>query len=404
MGTRPPRSTTKGKSPANAADVDVREVRTTRSIKRPVEAMLWGRAGGRCEFSGCNKALWKSSVTQEPVNIGQKAHIYAFSAKGPRGHRSVSAATLNSHDNLLLVCGECHLKIDRAPHKYPATLLREWKVRHEARIELVTGITPDQVSHVILYGANVGDHASSTVLGGALSAMFPHRYPAESTPISLGVVDSASHDSADAYWQREADQLHSRFEQRVRPRISANDIGHISVFAIAPQPLLVFLGSLLGDIVPADIYQRHREPPTWSWPLSATTPEFQVTEPTTKTGKPALVLALSATVTPDRIVRVLGADVSIWTVTVAQPHNDLVKSRTQLSQLRSVLRATLDRIKAAHGQTETLHVFPVAAVSAALELGRVRMPKADMPWQLYDQVNDRGGFVPALSIPLREQL
>jgi len=38
-------------------------------------------------------------------------------------------------------------------------------------------------------------------------------------------------------------------------------------------------------------------------------------------------------------------------------------------------------------------------VSLAVELGRVRLPKADMPWLLYDQVNARGGFIRALTIP-----
>ena len=111
---------------------------------------------------------------------------------------------------------------------------------------------------------------------------------------------------------------------------------------------------------------------------------------------------MSATVTPERITAVLGADASIWSVTVPTPHNDVMKSRTQLSELRSLLRPLLDRIKAKHGQTTPLHIFPVASVSAAVELGRVRMPKADMPWRVYDQVNDRGGFVAALSIPQRE--
>lgn len=37
-------------------------------------------------------------------------------------------------------------------------------------------------------------------------------------------------------------------------------------------------------------------------------------------------------------------------------------------------------------------------VATAIELGRVRMPKADMPWRIYDQVNDSGGFIPALEI------
>jgi hypothetical protein len=62
------------------------------------------------------------------------------------------------------------------------------------------------------------------------------------------------------------------------------------------------------------------------------------------------------------------------------------------------MRQLLDRIKAAHGQNTVLRVFPVCSVSMAIEFGRIRMPKADMPWRLYDQVNPRGGFVSALAI------
>jgi hypothetical protein len=77
-----------------------------------------------------------------------------------------------------------------------------------------------------------------------------------------------------------------------------------------------------------------------------------------------------------------------------------MKNRHQLSSLGTTLRRVFDRIKFVQGQSAILHIFPAAPVSACLEIGRVRMPKADMPWQLYDQVNARGGFVPALSIAL----
>jgi len=47
-----------------------------------------------------------------------------------------------------------------------------------------------------------------------------------------------------------------------------------------------------------------------------------------------------------------------------------------------------------------LNVFPVTAVSLAVEFGRARMPKADMPWRIYDQNNKRDGFVHAIDVPL----
>src|ERR1043165_1288642 len=85
----------------------------SRDISRTVESMLWGSAAGRCQFDGCNRPLSKSPVTQERVNLGEKAHIYSFSVNGPRGNRGVDAKQLNALENLILVCDICHKTIDK---------------------------------------------------------------------------------------------------------------------------------------------------------------------------------------------------------------------------------------------------------------------------------------------------
>lgn len=372
----------------------------TRSVSASVQCLLWGRAAGRCEFAGCNEPLWKSAVTQEQVNIAQKAHIYSFSSQGPRGNADIPRELLNELGNLMLLCHPCHQKLDarRDGGRYSARLLREMKGSHEARVERVTGIAPDRQSHVLLYGANVGEHSSPLRYDEAASALFPERYPATDVPIELSTVNSSFFDRDGDFWKIEAGNLRRKLSERVRERTATGAIDHLSVFALAPQPLLVLLGSLLGDIARIDVYQRHREPPGWQWPTAAVVPDFEVREPSAIAGPPALVLALSATVTLDRITAVVGPNASTWMLTVPTPHNDVTKSKAQLSALRSVLRQLIDRIKATHGQMTPLHVFPVASVSAAVELGRIRMPKADMPWLLYDQVNDLGGFIPALTI------
>jgi hypothetical protein len=341
-------------------------------------------------------------VTQEVVNIAEKAHIYAFSAKGPRGNRGISKRYVNSLENLLLVCHECHRVIDHEKDggRYTVSLLRGMKSEHEERIERVTSIASTKKSHVVLYGANIGEHSSPLIYTEATQAMFPAHYPATDTAIKLDIVGSSFVDRDPEFWQIESESLKRKFEKGIRERLAAGDIAHLSVFALAPQPLLVLLGTMLGDIVPVDVYQRHREPrASWDWPSKrASTPSFIEESPARLQGRPALVLALSATVTVPRITSVLGDDVSVWQITVPMPHNDLIKSRAQLSELRALLRRVLDRIKALHGEHEILHVFPVASNSANIELGRVRMPKADMAWQLYDQLHEHGGFKPALLI------
>jgi hypothetical protein len=396
-GTRPPEDS--GLKPIEPATVMARDI--TRYVPEHVQCMLWGKAAGRCEFAGCNKPVWKSSITQESVNIAQKAHIYSFSADGPRGNDGISKDMLNDIGNLMLVCHECHRKLDKelGGGRYTAALLQQMKAEHERRIERVTGIVADRRSHILLYGANVGDYSSPLNYSETAPALFPERYPASDAPIELSTINSSFSDRDIEFWTVEAENLIRKFNQRVRERIATGDVDHLSVFSLAPQPLLILLGTLLGDIVPSDVYQRHREPPTWDWPLVLPTPAFEVRPPTSTAGPPALVLALSATVTADRITSVLGLDASIWPVTVPHPHNDFTQSREQISRLRSSLRLVFDQIKAAHGQTSQLHVFPVASVAAAIEFGRVRMPKADVPWRIYDQVNAGGGFIPALSIP-----
>src|SRR5262249_22769473 len=154
---------------------------------------LWGRAAGRCEFSGCNRPLWKSSVTQEGVNLAQKAHIYSFSAGGPRGNDGISVERLNNIENLMLVCHGCHRKIDqkRDGVRYHVGLLQKMKSDHERRVEIVTGVAADKKSHVLIYGANIVQHKSQLKFLDAAAALFPGHYPADERPIVLGTLNSS---------------------------------------------------------------------------------------------------------------------------------------------------------------------------------------------------------------------
>ncbi|MCP4158702.1 MAG: SAVED domain-containing protein [Deltaproteobacteria bacterium] len=123
------------------------------------------------------------------------------------------------------------------------------------------------------------------------------------------------------------------------------------------------------------------------WQEDSESFEYEIIEPAIKGEKVALNLSLSGTVDNDRITKVIGDDVSIWTITVQEPYNDFLKSENQLSLFRESFRKLMDRIKLEHGQNGELHVFPAVPVSIAVEIGRVRMPKADLPLIVYDQPN-----------------
>lgn len=65
--------------------------------------------------------------------IGQIAHIYAHSDQGPRSKVGLTPAERNAASNLLLLCPTHHAKVDTQYETYPATLLIDWKARHEKK-------------------------------------------------------------------------------------------------------------------------------------------------------------------------------------------------------------------------------------------------------------------------------
>ena len=376
--------------------------RTTISLAN--RQVLWARAAGRCQYFNCNKSLIGDLISgNEDKHFGFIAHIVADSPDGPRGDALRSGRLANDISNLMLLCDTHHRVIDvHAVEEHPEARLQEMKAAHERRVEIVTAIGQDRATHVLRYAANIGAHESPVTIDGVLAAVLPLRYPAEARAIDLELLGSAYQDREPEYWKIQRENLRRQFEKKIRPRVEIREIAHLSVFALAPQPLLMELGRLLGDILPTEVHQLKREPSGWGWEAEEPLLKFHVRRPASKGKEVALVLALSATITDDRITQVLGEDVAIWSLSVEQPHNDLMRRSGDLAEFRTQLRKLLNEIKATHGEQTTLHVFPALPVSAAVEVGRVWMPKADLPLSIYDQSREANAFAFALRIGERE--
>jgi len=363
------------------------------NIPEKVKMRLWGVAAGRCQYEGCNEPLWKDSLTQVEFNAAYIAHIVADSPDGPRGDKVLSPKLAKEISNLMLMCDKHHRLIDRQDVAgHPVERLLEMKRKHEARIELVTSMMDNMQSHVLLYGANIGCHSTHVSYERTIPAMAPLKYPSEKPAIEISLKNSSFYDHEELFWTMEKAQLKRQFDDLVKRRQALGDIKHLSVFALAPQPLLVELGTLITDICPADVYQLHREPSDWVWQDHPDGFEYKIIEPGTRFEKVALNLSLSATIDNDRIYSVLGENTSVWTLTIPSPNNDFLKSRQQLQMFREEIRKLLDQIKIEHGHENILNVFPAIPVATAVELGRVWMPKADLPLHLYDENRQNGGF------------
>ena len=369
-------------------------------IPQKVQSALWAKAGGRCEYRGCNEHLVGDLIAgKEDGLYGFIAHIVADAADGPRGDAVRSPKFAQSLSNLMLMCGKHHKLIDvDALDEHPESLLLEMKEAHEARIETNTGISEEYASHVIRFGASIGKNEALVSTQAIFSAMPPDRHPATGRTIDLETLNLVLQDHEAEFWRLQRENLGRLFAERVRGRIERQEIKHLSVFALAPQPLLIELGRLIYDIVPTTVHQLLREPQGWIWQRDRPPLEFIASEPAVGMDGPiALKLAVSAPVDDERIRSAIGADAAIWSLTIAETGNDVVRRPEDLQAFRTAMRKMYRDIKGRHGDEKAINVFPVLPVSLAVEAGRVWMPKADLTLRLYDHVRDRG-FMEAFTI------
>jgi len=253
---------------------------------------------------------------------------------------------------------------------------------------------------VIFYGSKIHEQKSPIQKAEAFSAMFPARYPAEAHPIYLA-MDCSHEDDTDEFWNVESKHLEKQYNMQIGPFITNARDAHFSLFALAPQPLLIKLGTLFTDKTPMDTYQLMREPKTWKWQDRPENFKFTVHKPENYQHNPVLIISISDYVDEERITSVIGNDASIWRITVPEEHlhNDCIRHPSQLVDFRRTLRKLMGLIKKHHGNETLLRIFPCMPVSCAIEMGRIRMPKADMPWHIFDQNNKQRKFIKLIRLP-----
>jgi hypothetical protein len=228
----------------------------SRTIPHLTRLLLFVRAGGRCEFDGCNKYLLRHNLTRLEGNFAQIAHIVAFSQQGPRRTQRHAPEKLNDPGNLMLLCPECHKLIDDYPERYTVKTLKEYKRRHEEPIYQLTGTKPDYQTTVVILKANIGAQAVDISEGEIQEAIAPHYPDGEEVVIDLTTIP----DGEDAsFWGSATRAIQQNAQRLYTPRLNAKTTHHISLFALAPIPLLTYLGSQLSNKIPVDLYQRHRD-------------------------------------------------------------------------------------------------------------------------------------------------
>ncbi|MEO8217973.1 MAG: SAVED domain-containing protein [Acidobacteriota bacterium] len=379
----------------------VRPVGPTRDIKPLTRALLAVRAGGRCEFDGHNKYLFRHRLTLTEGNFAQAAHIVAFSTHGPRGRvKALTKTQLNDVNNLMLLCGECHKLIDDHPDRYTVATLRAFKRRHEKRISELTAMHPEYKTTALILKANIGNRPVAISLAQAQAAVAP-RYVDSDEPCMIDLT-ALPDTGKEAFYASAAAAIDEKVTRLYADRVDGSRASHVSVFALGPMPLLMHLGNRLSDKIDADLYQRHRQPESWTWKTKGDAALYtsrrlvEGVDPV----KVALVLSLSGAIPISSVSAQLSAGFSIYELTLdgAVPNPNFLRRRDDLRLFEQTFQQLLRVIAKDHVGLTEIHLFPAVPAPAAVACGRSLFHKVDPTLVVYDFNKNTGGFSPTIRI------
>ncbi len=341
-------------------------------ISASVRRDLWIAAAGRCEFRGCCKPVDRDFLTKAKCKVGEYAHIIADSPAGPRGVQGDSERLSADPSNLMLACFDCHARIDRdgRSNEFTAEQLRSMKREHEARIQLIYSASGVVESTPLVMSFPVGAHVPVIEVRDIHYAMLTNSnfklFPT-STAIHIDQSNFHLQDNDPDFWRNAQRALTQQYEQRVLPALTTRGgAAHLTIAGFAPIPMLMKLGTLIGDKTPAAILDLPSE--KWLWDTRDTCPEPQY----------AYDMPASLPREVSAVVSISGkAQHPVGRVVVefeaVAPGRGIIRKDSHLQQFRTSFNAFLQHLFAAG--VRVVHIHPATPLSVSIEIGRMLLPK-----------------------------
>jgi hypothetical protein len=371
-------------------------------IKESVRNALWARTAGRCTI--CNRRLLGDSRTYlHSVLLAELAHNIGATdgPDSPRRKNNDGVEDTEAEENLLLLCHDCHKIIDDPDHIdfFPPEKLREIKETFERRIEMVTengGLTRTAALRV---GSRIRGSLALASQREVAETLLAVNYLGLVETQRSGDFTCRIHGSAGGrgFWDAAQQSIDDTLAL-VRQAIDSGDVEHISVFAIAPIPLLVYLGWSLDDKTPTRLFQKHRDQFIgWSWADQGAPVGFDVsmaegTTDTTDTEDTEDVVLVCA-VTSEVNTSLLPADIAgaprieVGPVGTS-PDSTLMLHEQSLVNFAAHWRAALATAESRYPNAKRWHLVASAPVTVAIEAGRALMRDAHPPVTVYERKAD----------------
>ncbi len=193
-----------------------------------------------------------------------------------------------------------------------------------------------------------------------------------------------------------------QMEKFYLPGMEVETTRHISLFALAPIPILAYLGSQLSNKIPVDLYQLHRDTHNWTWKSTGEPVkyEFKAIRAGTDRSKVALLLSLSGQIHAEHLPKEIDDTLYVYEITLKGqvPNPNFLQTRQDLVNFRNAYQMSLRTILAQHGNLAAIRLFPAVPAPVAISCGYELLPKVDPSLWVYDYDKAQEGFHLAIRI------
>jgi hypothetical protein len=352
----------------------------------------------------CSTSLLGSRTYLHSVLVGELAHnVGAMATPGSPRALDEDIADREAEENLLLLCHVCHRLIDNEDHApyFTTERLRALKKEHEDRVRVAATSGGLRRTAAVRVGGLVRGATAFASQRQTADALLADEY--------LGLADGrwqgdfrchiAGDSGRSSYWiaaQEEIDHTLGLVEQSV----ASGHVDHLSIFAIAPIPLLVYLGSRLDDKTDTRLYQKHRDGDQgWRW--DETAPIYDFTINGTMGSTPVKEVVLAASLTAE--IQKANVPASLQGLPFFEIRPEADHFGPGLFAHPSTLRNFADRWRSLLADVETAcpgatkwHLIAAAPITAAVEMGRAFMRGAQPPIDVYERQDST--YIPVVQV------
>ncbi|MCA8057143.1 MULTISPECIES: SAVED domain-containing protein [Burkholderia cepacia complex] len=382
-------------------------------------------AAWRCQFSGCGKDLQTHTSTGVMSKSSYFAHIIASSPKGPRGDPLLSDQRSADIENFLLLCDECHRRIDREdPDRFTIAVLQKMREESIAEVRrLLASLQYPEAVPIVLMG-NITAQSPHFVAREAEEALWTRKLRMKRGHwhafFENGWNQYDPHSGA--YWSSLFSSLEGELPQLrkfLRTDAGASGTTPLAVFPLHGTSVLILAGRLFGEASAVSLFQfrRERSPKAeggrWAFDSNVAASSGGKYCLTTRhphadgAEEACLIISLTFRIAPDRLppdvvengafrmgaLEVSSSETLYHDILSGEADIDLVSQR-----LGEAVRVLQD-----DWGVKRVHLFVGAPASVCFKLGQKLQARNHATYRCYEsEPRPNGTFLPTIEIDNRE--